>query len=448
MKAVPAIQAQMGSTKYYETKLTARELTSTVRPARELDQWASASIEERMQRDLNIKRIMEEIVPYLAKHPDRLFGSLIVLVPKGSLEFEPLTDVVGKVPGAYKSAVESMGFLTVEKGEHVALDGQHRLRALREVITSGDLLGEFQSKVGDDEVSVIVVEFESNEKTRRIFNKVNRNAKPTGRSDNILLSEDDGHAIVTRMLMDRDRDAPLAAIELDGKDQELVNWRSNTLSKRMKELTTISAVYETVQDILGLQKVLGLHDFADFDEKKTQVRPSAAELEEGYEVASEWWDKLLTKVDAFKDALVELDGVSDIRFADEPPYHHHTLLLRPVGQIAMVKGVIEAMSNSKGQLSLDEALNRINKLDWSAAPTSYWRDTIIRADGRMVARKEAYTVAAKLIAHLIGHEYEEAEQCKHLYEEWNGVRGRDVKTELAKIVDPDLKPEPLPDPVA
>lgn len=441
MKAVPAIKARMGSTDFYETKLTARELAATVRPARELDNWASASIEERMQRDLNLKRILDEIVPYLANHPDRLFGSLIILVPKGKLEFEPLTDVVGKVPLAYKSAVQSMGFLTAEHGEHVALDGQHRLVALREVITSGDNLGPFQSAVGDDEISVIVVEFESNEKTRRIFNKVNKNAKPTGRADNILLSEDDGRAIVARMLLDRDRDAPLAAIDVDGKVQELVNWKSNTLSKRMKELTTISAVYDTVEHVLDY------HNFKGFDEKKAQVRPPEADLERAYDVVTEWWQTMLKTVDAFKAALTDLDSVSDIRFADEPPYHPHTLLLRPVGQIAMVQGVIEAMTNSDGKLTLDEALRRVNQLDWSAAPTTYWRDTIIRAGGKMVARKEAYTLAAKLTAYLIGDEYLDDKQRRALWQEWNEARGKDVKTDPAKITDPDLRPESLPTPV-
>jgi DNA sulfur modification protein DndB len=447
MKAVPAIQARMGSTTYYETKLTARELTATVRPAREVDKWASASIEERMQRDLNRKRILDEIVPYLANHPDRLFGSVIVLVPEDGLEFEPLTDVVGKVPGAYRSAVESMGFLTAEHGETVALDGQHRLVALREVITSGGHLGDFQSVVGDDEISVIVVEFESNEKTRRIFNKVNRNAKPTGRSDNILLSEDDGNAIVARMLVDQD--APLAAVEIDGKLQELVNWKSNTLSKRMKELTTISAVYDTVREILSFNK------FKGFDEKTAQVRPPQKELDRAYEVVSEWWGTMLTKVDAFKDALANPDEVSAVRFAEDPPYHPHTLLLRPVGQIAMVMGVVEAMTNSipKGKtysdarLSLDEALMRVNLVDWSATPANYWRDVIMLAGGRMLARKEAYTLAASLLAYLIGDEFLDDKQRDALWRRWNDRRGKDVETDPAEIDDPGLRPEPLPDPV-
>jgi DNA sulfur modification protein DndB len=447
VKAVPAIRARMGSNTYYETKLTARELTATVRPAREVDKWASASIEERMQRDLNLRRILDEIAPYLAKHPDRLFGSLIILVPQGTLEFEPLTDVVGKLPGAYRSAVESMGFLTAEHGEIVALDGQHRLVALREVITSGDHLGPFQPVVGDDEISVIVVEFESNEKTRRIFNKVNRNAKPTGRSDNILLSEDDGNAIVARMLVDQD--APLAAVEIDGKLQELVNWRSNTLSKRMKELTTISAVYDTVRAILSYYK------FKGFDEKTAQVRPPQDDLDRAYDVVSEWWATMLTKVDAFKDALANPDEVTDVRFADDPPYHPQTLLLRPAGQIAMVMGVVEAMTNSipagktysDAQLTLDEALRRVNLVDWSASPASYWRDVIMLAGGRMLARKEAYTLAASLLAYLIGNEYLDDDQRNKLWERWNDRRGKDVRSTAVEITDPGLRPDPLPDPV-
>jgi DNA sulfur modification protein DndB len=442
MKAVPALRARMGSTTYYQTVLTARELTATARAASESDKWASASIEERIQRELDFKRIQTELVPYLAKHPDRFWGSLIILVTNGSVEFEALTEVVGKVPGAYRSAVDSMGFLTVERGEHIALDGQHRLRALRDVITASEYLGEEQGKVGDDGVSVLVIEFETNEKTRRIFNKVNRHAKPTGRADNILLSEDDGYAIVTRMLLDADRDAPLAPIEQDGKaPQWLVNWKSNTLSRRVKDLTTISAVYETVLDIMKFS------GYDDWEEKKLQVRPSPEQLDEAYAIPAEWWQKMLTKLDAFNNALADLSTVTEVRFAEDPPYHEHTLLLRPVGQIALVKGVIAAIANSKGKLTLDEALRRVNQLNWSVSPTSYWRGTIIREGGRMVARAEAYNLAAKLIAYLIGDEYLTDGQRTLLWSEWNTARDKDVTSQLADI-EPELQPEDLPTPVS
>jgi DGQHR domain-containing protein len=165
-----------------------------------------------------------------------------------------------RLPNAYRSEGERMGFLTIERGERIVLDGQHRWYALRDVIQSADELGDHQGKVGDDDVTVIIIENEDPRKTRRIFNKVNRHAKPTGRADNIVTSEDDGYAWVTRHLLDRD--APLAAREIiDGGatiQQELVNWRSNTLSKGMRHLTTISALYESVGSILGFEGVRDL----------------------------------------------------------------------------------------------------------------------------------------------------------------------------------------------
>lgn len=87
----PAIRGRMGSTTFYETVMTARELLATVRAASERDGWSSSSPEERMQREPNMSRIHKEIAPYLANHPDRFFGSLIVLVPQGSIEFESLS---------------------------------------------------------------------------------------------------------------------------------------------------------------------------------------------------------------------------------------------------------------------------------------------------------------------------------------------------------------------
>lgn len=432
----PCIVGQMGSTKYYETTMRAQELTNSVRPARETDDWASASIDERIQREVNMTRIRQTIVPYLAQHPDRFFGSFIVLVEKGAIEFEKLSDLVGELPAAYRRASENIGFLTIDKGELIALDGQHRLLSFREVITGGAQEGPFASAVADDEVCVLFIEFESAQKTRRIFNKVNRNAKPTGRSDNIITSEDDGFAIVTRRLLDRELDAPLSAQEIDGVPQELVNWTSNTLSRSSTRLTTISAVYETVTDILTH------HGYRGFSEKDNPVAPDEKLQESAYEVAAEWWHKLLT-LDALKNALNNLSSIPDVRFSST---NSNTLLLRPVGQVALVKGLILAIERSRGSLSLDEAISRANRVDWSASPASFWRDVIVRADGRMIARKEAYELAAQLLAYLIADEYISEEDKKSLWQDWNQMRGRNWWDDLDEVSAEQL-PEDLPEPV-
>lgn len=417
--------------------MTARELTSSVRPANEADAWASASIDERIQRDVNKSRVQKTIVPYLAQHPDRFFGSFIVLAQPGKLVFESIGDVVGdKLPAAYRSQVGEVGFLTFTGGELIALDGQHRLLAFREVITGGPELGPHWSQVGDDQVCVLVLEEETPEKTRRIFNKVNRHAKPTGKSDNIITSEDDGYALVTRRLLDSSLGAPLAARQREGQSYELVNWLGTTLDQKTTRLTTISAVYETVQDILTLR------GFKGFSEKDSPVAPDDKTLDRAYDVASEWWEALLT-LSAFRDALKDPDSIPSTRFDSDDP---RTLLLRPVGQMALVKGLVRAITFSKDDLTLKELLARVDRLDFSATPKSIWRDTIVRADGRMVAKKDAYDLAGRLICYMIASDYMTAEFTETLYEDWNRARGKDPFSAIDELEEHE-RPEDLPEPL-
>jgi DNA sulfur modification protein DndB len=427
----------MGSTTYYEITMTARELTNSVRPARETDAWASASIDERIQREVNRTRVMSTIVPYLAQHPDRFFGSFIVLVPKGAVEFEPLTDLVSNLPAAYRSSSQNIGYLTIDKGELIALDGQHRLLAFREVIQGGTNLGPYWSVVGDDEVCVLLIEAESPQKTRRIFNKVNRHAKPTGRSDNIITSEDDGYALVTRRLLDTDLDAPFATRAVNDQQYEPVNWTSTTLQAKSWKLTTISAVYEGVQDILTYEGYKG------FSEKESPIAPDEETLNTAYEKAAAWWEDILS-MDAFKSALRDPSTIPNVRSDSDDP---STLLMRPVGQIALVKGLVHALMSANGQMSRADAVRRANQLDYSCPPSSMWRDTIVRADGRMVARKEAYDLASRLIAYMIAAEFVSEETKQRLWEDWNTMRGRDPHGELDELEE-HQQPEDLPEPLA
>lgn len=443
MKPMPALTAKMGSTPYWLTTMDARTLVSVARPARETDSWASASIEERMQREADFNRIRKHIVPYLAQHPDRFFGAVIVLVEKGAIEWESLTDVAKGLSKAYASEVDSMGFLFVKQGEHIVLDGQHRWIALRDVITSGQTLGQYQSKVGDDDIVVIFIENEDNRKTRRIFNKVNRHAKPTGRSDNILTSEDDGYAWIARRLLDKDE--PLAAIEVEDGEAEIVNWRSTTLSRGMRHLTTISAVYDTVRHILAYEGVRDLDRI---------VTPSDDELQEAYDLVAPWWAMLLEEVQVFAEVLGDLDSVKHRRFDADDRY---TLLLRPVGQITAVRGLVKAMEVSRDprtkepQLSLATAIARLNEVDWSARADSVWRGSILKGDGKMVARSEAMNQAANLLAYLIAPEGYTDEMRAALWRAWNLGRDKDVDTPVAQLEAEgrdDIIPDDLPAPVA
>ncbi|MFB4293277.1 DGQHR domain-containing protein [Nonomuraea sp. ATR24] len=450
MAAIPVIKGKMGSTIYYVGTMTARELVSSTRPARDLDSWASASIEERMQREPDISRVKRQIVPYLAEHKDRFFGAIIVVVPEGSLEYEDLGSHIKGLKLAYREGAEQMGFLVLGKGERIILDGQHRWYAAREVIQSNEDLGEEQRFVGDDNVTVIFIEDTDPRKTRRIFNKVNRYAKPTSRADNILTSEDNGYAIISRWLLDKDEDSPLAEREYRDDEGvtsrwEVVQWRSSTLSRTMRHLTTIGTVYDNTKTIL---------DFAGHKDLDRTVSPSDQVLETCYEEVATWFHLFMMHLDAYRDAAADPEAIKTNRFTAS---HPHTLLLRPVGQTALIRGITQAMDLSRHpvsnepRLTLERAIERVNKVDFTATAESIWRETIVRADGRMVARNEAYNLAARLLAYLIAAEYHTEDLKTAVWASWNSARGKATITKDIKALKAEGKteqlPEELPEPV-
>src|SRR5204862_203069 len=164
----------------------------------------------------------------LAQSADRFFGSIIVLVyGPDTFAYENIGKWLSEgTPAAYDKVIQQMGVLTIDGGDLIVLDGQHRWSALRMLVNrkddkSREINGPYVGAVRDDELSVIFVPFTSTETTRRMFNKINRSAKPTGRSDNIITSEDDGYAILTRRL--------LAAGEpfsvTDAKGELIINWK-------------------------------------------------------------------------------------------------------------------------------------------------------------------------------------------------------------------------------
>lgn len=406
---IPCIAGKMGDTTFYETTMPARELVTGVRPASELDNWASMSIEARMQRDPDLKRITTDIAPYIAKSKDRFFGSVIVLVYDGEVVFESMVELGGKLPHAYRSAGSHIGFVTIDGGSLIVLDGQHRLLALEKVIKN-EVTGSQSREVPNDDICVIFITHEGDEKTRRIFNKVNRYAKATSRGDNIITSEDDGCAIISRWML-RDGE-PLGNIE----GEELVNWKSNTLPPRSTKLTTISALYEAVKLILAATGV-------KLDEKE---RPCDEDLEAYMEEVSHFWKMLLTGVPAYREALDDVTRIPALREDSAPT----ALLFKPAAQVALIKGLIIAKAG--GRLSLEEAVRRMHSIDW-AMTAPMWKDVIVRASGAIDASVAAREPAAQLIAYLLAGDLMSDDEIAAIAQELTRVRGYAM---------------PLPEPVA
>lgn len=424
MHTLPALKLKMGSTEYFLATMPAGQLVSVVRPASEaLEDWDNLEIEERIQRDINLKRLYDEVIPYLAQHPDRFFGSVIVLLD-GDVAFESLGDLGLSVPAAYRTGMTKLGMLSIASGNMIALDGQHRLVALREILERR-YRGESNPGIADDDVSVVFIAHESKEKTRRIFNKVNRYARATSRSDNLILSEDDGYAIIARWLFTREG-APLFTAP---HETSLVNWKNSTISARSLQLTTISALSVMAQDICEAHGIV-------LDEKSSGGRrPDDDELAAGYELVANW---LTTLIEEFP-VLERIRRNPALLPTERSPESMFSLLLKPAGQISLVKAGIKWREHDPEFFDLADFMSAASQIDWTVSGPA-WDSLLVLGGKRILAKKSNYEDAALAICwQAFGQSSNYPERLKQkLIERWDAAHLEDDKP-LPQPVNHDSK---------
>ena len=405
---VPAIQATMGTTSYYQAVLRADELAGSVRAAMDFSEFESFMESERMQRAMNERRVEQEIVPYLCKSPDRFFGSIIVLAYETNLfEFTSWSEYqTGRLPAAMRDASIRSGVLEISGGSLFALDGQHRLHALRTVVSGGDrtghskdlIEGAYRSQVADDEVSVIFIPFEGTVKARRIFNKVNRYAKPTSHSTNILTSEDDGYAILTRCLVGVDDPDKFGGMDLRPLDlrrgkNHLVDFEKLSLATSSPMFTTLNTVYTTVKSICNATGQPNL------DERHNVVRPTDAVLAKAYDSCAEWWETLMTSFKPFKGLRQYPKRIEGARHMDDK----YSLVFRPKGQEAFMTGLANAVIRS--ECDLEELVERANRIPLELGSPN-WLGILVGNNGKMITKN--LKLAEELVTYcLIGSTFSE-----------------------------------------
>ena len=401
---VPAIVGKMGSTSYYQAVMRADELAATVHAAMDFKEFDTFMASERMQRALSEERVEQEIVPYLTNSADRFFGSIIVLVYKPDrFVFEPLKDLINaNFKGQLRGYDAALGALTIDGGMLFALDGQHRLHALRTVINETrtprlglPIEGAFKKDVKNDQLSVIFLEYESTEKARRVFNKVNRYAKPTSKSTNILTSEDDGYAIIARCIaslddpskFDSDVASPIPFRYGNGK--EVLNTSSKTINVNDAYFSTIDTIYSTIEAICKATQQPSL------DEKTTIVRPTDDVLRDAYDACARWWGELMMNFTPFVNAFINPQIAIDAR----REWSEGSVAYRPIGQTALIGGLMAAHAKSGASPSV--LVKRLNRIPL-ALDHDIWQGIIVGGGDvrrKMISRNSA--LAADLVMYLL-----------------------------------------------
>ena len=397
MKTIWAQRAKLGSTVYYIAKMSVEELVNSVGLAIELPEWKDMTPDEKMQREPDINRVVNEICPYFIEDQDRFFGSLIVDIYSGfeNMKFDPISKYVkDDITFAYDVSMQDAGFLLLPGKERlIALDGQHRLLAMKlclkgnsaisavmlgnKKMTSQMLALEAHPELADEEVSVIFVEHRDNMKIRKIFNKVNKYARQTGRGQNIITADDDVYATIARKLF-----SDGGVLEKVGKN-ELVNWKSNTLSQRSKQLTTVSALY-TIAETLSKDKGWSAKGMPSDED----------EIEEAFDENTEFWTELLNGMDVYQEYL-------DLTRKDKPisNLRDQNLLMKPVTHMALAHVAYFAKKHSA---AWGDVVAKLNKVNWSMDNSVWFNILVIPAKKKkVITGKESIRAAGMVISYMV-----------------------------------------------
>lgn len=382
----PALRAKFGTTEYYVITMRVSELVQMALFPADVPGWGSRSVEEQFQRKLDLPRINRDIAPYFAGDKRRFSGSLVMaaLDPK-AMRFETIHDVAnrGTIPFAYERATPDLGFVTFKDQKLVSLDGQHRAKAFQTVMKwiehkeSRPKYLPVDEDFKDDQVTIILVEF-SKSLSRYIFNKINKYAKPTSKAGKLITDDDDSMAVISRSLVEN---GPIP--------RRLVNTESASLNMTAHEFTLFSTFHDANRALLSALPI------------QTIVKPEkmgAVERDRRKVEIAEEWERLISGIRKWGEVLQDPREAGD---ENRRVFRKKSLLGRPIGQLALVKGYAHACSRFGSAVDKSTLVKKLNEINWDI-DNDMWRGVLVKPNRKVMYGVRVANTASKLIAHMIG----------------------------------------------
>jgi DNA sulfur modification protein DndB len=213
----PAMKGRMGNRDYFVAMVKLKLVAKLFR----FRDWAELPPEQRAQRVIQKSRI-PEIAQYILDNEDGyLFSALTV-----SFDCEPKFV-------ALQPSHPDIGLLEIPfEADLVINDGQHRRAAIEEALKQNPRLGE-------ETISVVFFPWEDLDRMQQMFSDLNRTARTTSKSLNILYNHRDLMSQVT-----------LTAIERVEAFKELVDKDKVSLPLRSPKLFTLGALYDATSALL------------------------------------------------------------------------------------------------------------------------------------------------------------------------------------------------------
>ena len=422
MQLYPGIRGRMGDWDYYMVRMTMREVAREVMLASDL--WEDRTLGDAIQRELDESRVKQQIVNFLSRRPDRFFASIVVAAIGGNPKWTPLDTRFGEAFGELSFGSDP---------RYYALDGQHRLRAIQELMS--DLTGA-PDGFDQEQLSVLVIVREDQDvndatwlqRYRRLFSSLNRYARPTNLDTNIIMDEDDIFAIVTRRLI-----TDHSFFRSGGRERE--SFRVLTKGKGLK---TGSSHFTSLQTLYSMNKVLLTPEetrrkWGSAKDMKVhlQFRPEEAEVDRWCDFGSRTWDALLL---AIHDLGKQPEFMRSHEIPDpNPDGHRDHLLFWPVGQELLSEVARALMDRSHldedaDVQSMAAALSPLSRVSWELQDAP-WRHLLLvpmKPGGsswrmRSEDRKAAVAVATALLRWIVGLDDLDGDDANALRESWSSL---------------------------
>lgn len=298
----PAMSGRMGKRDYYVAMLKLNLVPKLFK----FRDWAELPPEQRAQRLLQKNRI-PEMTQYILDNEDGYLFSALTASYDCEPTFTPLGDQthIGSLEMPFEADL-------------VINDGQHRRAAIEEALKENP-------KLGDDTISVVLFPFEDLDRTQQMFSDLNRTARTTSKSLNILYNHRDLMSQVT-----------LALIERVEVFKNLVDKDRVSLPLRNKNLFTLGALYD------GTTALLGTVVEADYDDKLFR--------------AIEFWDAVAANIPEWKKVK---DG--DLRPSDlrQEYIHTHAVVLWGIGAMGQT-----LLSTHPAPQDWQQKLRVLRTIDW------------------------------------------------------------------------------------
>lgn len=212
----PAMQGKMGKREYYVTLMKLALIPKLFK----FKDWAELPPEQRAQRVIQKSRI-PEITQYILDNEDGyLFSSLTA-----SFNAEP---IFTPIPGHSDLGQLQMPF----EADLIINDGQHRRAAIEEALKENPLLGQ-------ESISVVLFPWEDLDRVQQMFSDLNRTARKTSKSLDILYNHRD---LMSQVALTVSEKLPLFRKFID-KDRI-------SLPLRSPKLFTLGAIFDGTAALL------------------------------------------------------------------------------------------------------------------------------------------------------------------------------------------------------